>query len=99
MVGDEIWDQQSRIRIHLGPLTLDQYMEFLPGGDAYRHVQTLTRFYAGGEYDVEIQLMLLREEVPRCELSAVDPGPQLGWTSWVKSAGYPRPRRDNFRVD
>ncbi len=90
VVGDEIWDQQSRIRVRLGPLPLDQYLEFLPGGDAYRHVKTLTRFYAGGEYDVEIQLVLLREEVPRCELSAVETGPQLGWTSWVKSARFTR---------
>ena len=31
MVGNEIWDQQSRVRIQLGPLTLEQYMDFLPG--------------------------------------------------------------------
>ena len=56
MVGDEVWDQQSRVRIRFGPLTLEQYVDFLPGGEAYRHVRALTGFYAGGEYDVEIQL-------------------------------------------
>ncbi|MBZ5619974.1 MAG: type VI secretion system baseplate subunit TssG [Acidobacteriia bacterium] len=89
IVGDEIWDKQSRVRIQLGPLNLERYMEFLPGGDAYRHIRALTTFFSGKEYDVEIQLILLREEVPVCELKE-EPGWQLGWTSWVKSAPFRR---------
>ena len=87
VVGDEIWDQQSRIRIRLGPLAMEQYLEYLPGGDAYRHVQAITKFFAKGEYDIELQLVLRREDVPPLELDA---GPQLGWTSWVKSAAFTR---------
>ncbi len=30
VVGDEIWDQQSVVRMQLGPLTLAQYLDFLP---------------------------------------------------------------------
>jgi type VI secretion system protein ImpH len=89
IVGDEIWDQQSRVRICLGPLTLRQYVDFLPGGEAHRRIRALTGFYAGGEYDMELQLILKREEVPPCELSAGE-GPQLGWTSWVKNADFRR---------
>ncbi len=29
-VGRAVWDRQSKFRIHLGPLTLAQYQEFLP---------------------------------------------------------------------
>jgi len=89
IVGDEIWDQQSRVRICLGPLTLQQYVDFLPGGEAHRRIRALTSFYAGGEYDMELQLILKREEVPPCELSAGE-GPQLGWTSWVKNGEFGR---------
>ncbi len=89
MVGDEIWDQQSRVRIRLGPLTMKQYMDFLPGGEAHRGIRALTEFYAGGEYDMELQLVLKREEVPPCELSGGE-GPQLGWTSWVKNGEFGR---------
>ena len=32
---DEIWDQRSRIRLNLGPLTQNQYLDFLPGGAAF----------------------------------------------------------------
>ena len=90
VVGDEIWDQQSRIRIRVGPLPLEQYNDFLPGGLAHRRIRALADFYVGGEYDVELQLVLKRDEVPPCELKAGEIGSQLGWTSWVKSAGFSR---------
>jgi type VI secretion system protein ImpH len=90
VVGDQIWDQQSRIRIRMGPLPLDQYKDFLPGGLAYRRVKALAAFYVGGEYDVELQLVLKREDVPPFELSNAETGPQLGWTSWVKSGDFSR---------
>lgn len=90
VVGDQIWDQQSRIRIRMGPLPMAQYMDFLPGGLAHRRIKALTKFYAGGEYDVVVQLVLRRENVPRCELGEAESGPQLGWTSWVKSADFSR---------
>ena len=90
VVGDEIWDQQSRVRIRFGPLALAQYTDFLPGHDAYRRARAITGFYAAGEYDVEFQLVLRRDEVPRCELAQEDEGQQLGWTSWVKNADFPR---------
>ena len=91
VVGDEIWDQQSRIRIQLGPLTLEQYTDFLPGHEGFRQLQAFTRFYAGGEYDMEVQLILRKQEVPVCELRPLDgDGPQLGWTSWIKSAEFTR---------
>jgi len=74
----------------MGPLPLEQYRDFLPGGLANRRVKALAAFYAGGEFDVELQLVLKREDVPRCELVAEEPGPRLGWTSWVKSADFSR---------
>ncbi len=37
---------------------------------------------------MELQLILKRNEVPRCELAGR--GPQLGWTSWVKTAEFER---------
>jgi type VI secretion system protein ImpH len=90
VVGDQIWDQQSRIRIRMGPLPLEQYNDFLPGGLAHRRIKALAAFYVGGEYDVELQLVLKRDDVPPCELTAQEAGPQLGWTSWMKSAEFSR---------
>jgi len=97
VVGDEIWDQQSRVRIRLGPLTLERYMDFLPGGEGYRHVRAIASFYAGGEYDMELQLVLRREDVPPCELDdRGEPGPRLGWTTWAKSTPLDRDPGDTI---
>jgi type VI secretion system protein ImpH len=87
VVGDEIWDQQSGIRIRLGPLTLQQYLEFLPGGPAHRPLRALARFFAGKELDIEVQLILKKEETPACELgSEGSTAPRLGWLTWAKTA-------------
>ena len=86
VAGDEIWDPQSRVRIVFGPLTLNQYLDFLPSGSAYRPLRTLVRLFAGDEFDFEVQLILRRDETPPCELGAVgDASPQLGWLSWSKT--------------
>ncbi len=92
VVGDEIWDQQSRVRIRLGPLPLAKYKTFLPGGSAYDPLKALVRFFSNDELDFEVMLILQREEVPRCEVGAEDAaGPRLGWISWLKSV----PLQDN----
>ncbi|MEO8027624.1 MAG: type VI secretion system baseplate subunit TssG, partial [Bryobacteraceae bacterium] len=95
IVGDEIWDQQSGVRIELGPLTLEQYRDFLPNGSAWEPLKAMARFFARSEFDFEVQLILAKDEVPGCELglggsegerSAGEVATQLGWTSWVKTA-------------
>jgi type VI secretion system protein ImpH len=87
VVGDEIWDEQTRVRIVLGPLTLDRYLDFLPTGTAFEPLRGLTRFFSGDQLDFEVQLVLKRGEVPVCELGREDAeAPLLGWVSWAKSA-------------
>ncbi|HEU0119942.1 MAG TPA: type VI secretion system baseplate subunit TssG [Bryobacteraceae bacterium] len=95
IVGDEVYDQQSAVRLVIGPLTLRQYRDFLPDGSAHIPLRELARFYAGPSMDFEVQLILAMEEVPACHttLGAEPypvPGPyldevQLGWTTWVKT--------------
>jgi type VI secretion system protein ImpH len=88
VVGDEIWDQQSSALIRLGPLTLAQYMDFLPEGSAWSPLQAITRFFSGDEVDFEVQLVLKCNDVPQCRLDidAAEEAPRLGWSTWVKTA-------------
>ena len=95
VVGDEVWDLQSRVRIKLGPLPLKRYLEFLPAGSAYAPLRALTRFFSGGDLDFEVQLILEREEVPSCVLGAEgEQAPRLGWATWVKSVPLGRDPAD-----
>jgi type VI secretion system protein ImpH len=91
VVGDEIWDPQSRIRIRIGPLPLHEYHRFLPTGDAYERLRELTRFYGNDEYEFELQPVLAATEVPGCVLGGEGGSPQpLGWSTWINSAVFPR---------
>jgi type VI secretion system protein ImpH len=84
--GDEIWDQQSRVRVKLGPLAAEQYLAFLPGGEACDPLRDLVRFYCGMQFEIEVQLILKQDEVPNCNLGKPDlAGPRLGWFTWMKS--------------
>jgi type VI secretion system protein ImpH len=86
VVGDEVWNQQSKIRIILGPLSLEKYLEFLPDGSNWQPLHSWVGFFLNDELDFEVQLILEREQVPACELGSDDASrPQLGWVSWLKS--------------
>ena len=91
VVGDEMWNQQSRVQIVLGPLTLERYAAFLPDGQSFEPLYSWVKFFSNDEWDFEVRLILEREQVPACTLGAEGiSGPQLGWISWVKSAPFNR---------
>ncbi len=97
VVGDEIWDQQSGIRVRLGPLTLQQYLDFLPNGTAHEPLRSLIRFFVGNEVDCDVQLVLQKEEAPRCELGADSASaPRLGWLTWARSEPMTRDPDDTI---
>ena len=100
VVGDEVWNQQARARIRIGPLDLENYLDFLPNGSAYKPLRSLLRFWTNEEIDFEVQLVLEREEVPRCQLGGEgDSAPQLGWVTWMKSKPMERhPEEAIFNV-
>ena len=77
------------MRIRLGPLTLSQYLDYLPTGPAYEPLRALTRFFAGDEIDFELQLVLKKAEAPACLLGQEgSAAPQLGWLTWATSAPF-----------
>ena len=41
VVGDEVWNQQSKVRIVLGPLKLERYVDFLPDGQSWQPLRGL----------------------------------------------------------
>jgi type VI secretion system protein ImpH len=95
VIGDEVWEPQSRVRIKLGPLSLTQYLGFLPDGTAYAPLKAITKFFSGDGLDFEVQLILERRQAPPCELGAEgDAAPRLGWVTWMKSAAMGRDPAD-----
>jgi type VI secretion system protein ImpH len=91
IVGDRVWEVQSKFRVRLGPLTYPQFLELLPDPTPERVrkmiflVSQLARTYVGAEYDFDVQLVLKAEEVPMVRLDDDDVGPRLGWNMWTVS--------------
>lgn len=86
VVGDEVWDQGSRLRIKLGPLSLKRYNDFLPTGQAWPALRAMVRSFCGNDLEFEVQLILRREEVPQFEVRPpAENGLCLGWHTWLKS--------------
>ena len=84
VLGGRVWDQTGRFLLRIGPLTFAQFQDFLPTGKAHKALCELVRFYAGQDFEFEIQLVLQADGVPESRLGGVD-GPRLGWTSWLRT--------------
>ena len=84
-------NQQGRFMIAVGPLSLQQFLDFLPDGTAYTPLRTIARFYAGQEFEFRIRLKLRAAEIPELRLGKS----KLGWTTWLKT----RPIKHDARVE
>lgn len=94
-LGDEVWNQQGRFRIRVGPLTLHRYLDFLPEGRAMTKLVEFTRYLAGQALAFDVQVFLRAGEVPYCRLD--DEGldaPRLGEMAWLKTREFTRDAGD-----
>ena len=80
VIGERVRDVQSRFRAVLGPMDLDRFCDFLPGGRSLDRLRDWVRNYVGFEFDWDVQLVLARDEVPGIRLGREG---RLGWTTWL----------------
>jgi type VI secretion system protein ImpH len=80
VIGAKVWDCQTRFRVEIGPLTLEQYKRFLPGGESMRRLRDWVLNYIGYELSCEMHLVLKKDDVPPVQLGSAG---ALGWTSWL----------------
>jgi type VI secretion system protein ImpH len=85
--GHKVWDRQYKFRLRFGPLTLQQYLDFLPGGRAFQPLGDWVRILAGQDLQWDAQLVLRKNEVPE---PRPDRRMRLGLTSWVGRGGKAR---------
>ena len=83
--GSFVWENQTKFRVNLGPMTFRQFCDFIPTGSLLRPIFALVRYQVGSEFEFEIRVHLKREEVPGSVLGADDAtAPRLGWSTWIK---------------
>lgn len=96
LLGARVWDVQGRVRVRVGPLSYEQFSEFLPDRSPQGRHQSffllmhLVRFYLGPEFDADVQLVLAPGQVPACNLTGAGLGARLGWNTWLTTAPPPR---------
>ncbi|WP_319525612.1 type VI secretion system baseplate subunit TssG [uncultured Desulfosarcina sp.] len=87
--GSQVWESQTKFRVHLGPVGKEKFTRLMPTGDLLVPIFSLVRYMVGIEYEFEIRIYLRKEDVPLCRLGTEGPdAPMLGWTTWVSSPGY-----------
>ncbi len=94
-LGDRVWDQQSRFRIRIGPLSFARFREFLPHEHALAKLMELTRFLVGQTLAFDVQVFLRATDIPYCRLTDQgEDAPRLGWMSWLKTGEFCRDAGD-----
>jgi type VI secretion system protein ImpH len=92
VIGERVWDVEGKIRIRVGPLNYDEFVEFLPyrgavsQSKAFFLLSHLARLYIGPTLVFDVQLLLHGETAPDSGLSdPASPGLRLGWNTWLRS--------------
>ncbi len=80
-LGSRVWQCQHRFQVEIGPLSLRDFREFLPGKLALTHLAAIVKNYVGIAYVWDVRLILRHAEVPSTEVGRE--ATSLGRTTWL----------------
>ncbi|CAB3669273.1 type VI secretion system baseplate subunit TssG [Achromobacter pestifer] len=80
VLGVAVRDAQHKFRIEIGPLTLEDYTSFLPGGVRARQLMHWVRHYVGVELAWDVRPVLRAQDASGLTLGAPRP---LGLSAWL----------------
>ncbi len=95
VAGAKVWDRQYKLRLHIGPLTLAQYQQFLPGQPSLAELRDWMRQLLGFDMLWDVQLVLKGGEVPALGMGRTA---ALGRTTWL-GRKTPHPDRGELRLN
>ena len=80
LLGKKMYDVQTKFRIKIGPLNLEQFESFFKGGRNSKKIIEWVELYIGRELDWDVQLILAEKSVPRLNSNSRN---RLGLTTWL----------------
>ncbi len=89
IIGDRVYDCSGKFRVRVGPMGFNQYLTFLPTGDAMHDLREIAGYYSTDPLEFDAELILKGEEVPSMQLGGDAVLGRIAWTSWVKSKPVP----------
>ncbi|MET0335233.1 MAG: type VI secretion system baseplate subunit TssG [Rhizobacter sp.] len=94
VAGAKVWDRQYKLRLHIGPLSFEQYQQFLPGQPSLIELRDWMRQLLGFEMLWDVRLVLKGDEVPKLAVG----GPvRLGRSTWL-GRNTPHPDRGELHL-
>lgn len=91
--GERVWQRDLRVGLTIGPLSLERYRRFLPGGSAALALKQLVTQLTGVSLEYEVRLQLKAAEVQPVRLGG-ERGPRLGWETYLVSGPVANDRSD-----
>ncbi len=82
VAGARTLDVSSTFRVVLGPVDYGTFQWLSPGSPAMTRIAELVRFYMEPGLDFDVQVILVKEDVPESRLGAT--APRLGWNGWLR---------------
>jgi len=79
-LGGASWQRQGKFEVMIGPMSFEDFLQFLPGSRALRSLADFIRFYTSGEWSWQVRLLVEKGGAPGISLGQVG---RLGWTSWL----------------
>lgn len=92
VVGESMLDCMSRIRVEIGPIDFDAFLEFTPGGKYARLLKQLIHLYLSDGLEYDIKLIIKTEGIKLVPWN--DPRLRLGSTIWLG-----RPKQKLVEID
>ena len=80
LLGEAVPDRQHKFRLIIGPLNLQQYLNFTPKGRDLPVLVEWVRSFIGFEFEWEVELQVQPHSAPPAVLGADE---QLGWSTWL----------------
>lgn len=83
-LGEEIEDRGGKFRLSIGPMDIHHFQRCFPGGEGYRKILLLTRFYMTDPFTYDIELILKKGEKKTAALGQTE-WSSLGLNTWIFS--------------
>ncbi len=84
MLGEYVLDRGRKVKVHVGPVSLDKAQSLLPGTEAAKLLAMATAEYLGRTVSFDVELVV--EGAQGMAPALGDTGLRLGWWSWLGQA-------------
>ncbi len=84
VLGENIWDRNSKMAVCIGPIDYQSYLKLLPINSTFSELAAIVKNFISFELIWEARITLKRSELPEPSL---DGSSGLGWNCWLGDPG------------